>query len=104
MGHKTVTIDIDDGVTPFTLRCKTEGCAERATSAMYADAVQGYKPEWEWWKPTDEEREKLISDFIATIPKDADHYDERVAFANYTFNYHFNNGGLEIRKIQNVTT
>lgn len=100
-GHHTVTIDIDEGVTPMFLSCKHEGCKETATSSMYSHRVQAMTPEWEWWKPNADERKKIIDDFIATIPKNAEHYADRVAGARESFNYHFDNGGLDIRKRQN---
>lgn len=98
LGHNTVTIDIDEGVTPMFLRCKTEGCKEQSTSSMYSNRVQGMTPKWEWWKPNDAERKQIIDEFIATIPKNVDHYEDRVDGAKESFNHHFDNGGLDIRK------
>jgi hypothetical protein len=46
-----VTIDRDEGVTPFMLSClATEGCDGVMRSAMYA-FQPGAKPMWEWYKP-----------------------------------------------------
>ena len=55
-GHKTVTIDIDEGVTPMMLRCRQKAddgkhnCAEMASSAWY-NCDQSLEPEYEWYKP-----------------------------------------------------
>jgi hypothetical protein len=51
LGHETVTVDRADGVTPFMLRCRTEGCKEPAESSFYAPEVQSRIPQWEWFKP-----------------------------------------------------
>lgn len=56
-GHVTVTKDIDDGVTPFMLRCRQKAdngkhnCTEFAQSSFYR-ADQSLTPEYEWYKPT----------------------------------------------------
>lgn len=55
-GHKTVTVDADDGVTPFMIRCRQKdddgkhNCTEMARSAMY-EVDQNLKPEFEWFMP-----------------------------------------------------
>lgn len=52
----TITIDVDEGVTPMFLGCRaTEGCKGRATSMMYPaepwpDSVPT-EPMFEWFKP-----------------------------------------------------
>jgi hypothetical protein len=50
--RKTFTIDRDDGVTPFMIRCVH--CGARAMSAFYRVA-QTYKPSHEWYRPNDTE-------------------------------------------------
>jgi hypothetical protein len=55
-------------------------------------------PEWEWFKPTDEEKKQIIDEYIATIPKGIENYEDRVEGAKSSFNYHYDNGGLYIRK------
>lgn len=51
---KTVTIDIDDGVTPFMLNCRaTEGCKSWAQSQCYdVDPLEVGKPAFEWYQPS----------------------------------------------------
>lgn len=56
-GHETVTVDLDDGVTPFMLRCRS-GCAEMAQSSCYR-VSPGKIPAWEWYRPGKAERRKL---------------------------------------------
>lgn len=80
-GHVTVTIDSDDGVTPFKLRCRQRdddgkhNCTEMAQSAMY-QCDQKLTPEFEWFRPA--------------------------SFKGYspTMREHLQKGGLEIRKIK----
>jgi hypothetical protein len=55
-GHKTVTIDTDDGVTPMMMGCRQKAddgkhnCTEFARSAWYrCDST--LTPEYEWYKP-----------------------------------------------------
>lgn len=56
-GHETVTVDSDEGVTPFVLRCRQKAddgkhnCTEMAKSAMY-DVDQTRKAEYEWFMPS----------------------------------------------------
>jgi len=56
---ETVTIDRDEGVTPFFLRCRcTDGCAALAQSACYRPRHGHGPPAWEWYAPDAEERAK----------------------------------------------
>ena len=60
-GH-TVTIDRDDGTTPFLLGCRadgtTHGCKGMAKSTFYRASFSHQKPIWEWYKPGQEELHK----------------------------------------------
>lgn len=53
-GH-TVTVDLDDGVTPFMLGCRangtTSGCGGMAESSFYRPNFNHGPPAWEWYKP-----------------------------------------------------
>lgn len=49
-GHKTVTIDRDEGTTPMFLNCQEQDCGKQAISSMYMDC-DGLVPEHEWYKP-----------------------------------------------------
>lgn len=55
-GHKTVTVDADEGVTPFMLRCRQKdddgkhNCTEMGRSSMY-QVDQNLTAEYEWYKP-----------------------------------------------------
>jgi len=49
-----VTVDIDEGVTPFMIDCKcTPGCKGMMKSSMYRVFDQSMKAGWEWYRPTD---------------------------------------------------
>ena len=49
-----ITMDVDEGTTPFMLRCRaTEGCQGMMQSSMYRGVEGG--PDYVWRKPTDEE-------------------------------------------------
>lgn len=73
-GGPTVTIDIDKGVTPMFLKCRSSGnvgdCDGMAQSAMYPPKDQLVAldpPAWEWYRPSEEE--------IAAMPEShKDHY------------------------------
>lgn len=50
---ETVTIDVDEGVTPFMLRCRaTAGCHGMAQSSFYRPRTGHGEPTWEWYRPT----------------------------------------------------
>ena len=79
----TVTVDVDEGVTPMFLKCRASGsegdCDGNAVSAMYPKGPRpSYvpAPSWEWFKPTGKAYKKLS-------PAMKDHVDR---------------GGLDIRK------
>ena len=83
-GHRTVTVDINYGVTPMFLICKTEGCGAKATSAMYPPNIEE-EPTHEWFKPDDAYLERRYG------------YDEAILHA---MTEHVNKGGLDIRRIK----
>jgi hypothetical protein len=49
-GHRTVTVDVDDGVTPMQIRCTHPGCKNLARSSYY-QVEQNLKPTHEWYRP-----------------------------------------------------
>jgi hypothetical protein len=57
-GHKTTTVDKDDGTTPFMLRCRQKdddgkhNCTEMSKSCFY-EVDQSLTAEYEWYKPSD---------------------------------------------------
>ena len=50
-GSHIVTKDVDDGVTPFLVGCKSPGCKGLMQSSMYRVFDQAMKHSWEWYKP-----------------------------------------------------
>lgn len=53
-GRGFVSIDLDDGVTPFLMSCLTDGCKELAASFFYQapqDLLADISPAVEWYKP-----------------------------------------------------
>lgn len=79
----TVTVDVDEGVTPFLLDCRASGreadCDGMARSAMYPQGPRPAhipEPAWEWFKPTGKAYKRLS-------PAMKDHVDR---------------GGLDIRR------
>ena len=63
-GGYTVTVDIDEGVTPFMLGCRASGdedsCDGMAMSQFYPEGRRPPyipAPEWEWYRPGAEELE-----------------------------------------------
>lgn len=81
-GGKTVTIDVDEGVTPFMLGCRASGqeddCDGLAESSFYRVPADAPAADWEWFKPEGAEYRKL----------------------NKAMRDHVDNGGLDIRKIR----
>jgi len=86
-GHKTVTTDVDDGVTPMMLRCRQRdddgkhNCTEMASSQFcrLTPAEQTLPAEYEWFRPA--------------------------SFKGYSreMKEHLEQGGLELRKIAKPT-
>ena len=58
-GGYTVTIDRDEGTTPFMIRCRAKDeCKGEAYSSFYPKGPRpAYipPPAWEWYRPTDTE-------------------------------------------------
>lgn len=52
-GHLTVTVDRDEGTTPFMMSCSEGGhpCLQPAQSSLYR-VDQALAPTHEWYKPT----------------------------------------------------
>ena len=82
-GKGVVTIDIEDGVTPFMIGCKaTEGCEGDMYSSFY-DVDQSLPAQFEWYRPT-----------ISQYPQEAQGFMRK----------HIEQGGLEIRAIEKIVT
>lgn len=51
-GH-VVTVDVDEGTTPFTIACKaTIFCDGWMKSSMYRVFDQDMRAGWQWYRPT----------------------------------------------------
>lgn len=79
-GHKTVTIDREDGTTPYIISC--DACKNEAYSSFYV-CSQGLTPTHEWYKPTGKQLTKL--------------YDGRTLDAMMEY---VSMGGLDLREIK----
>jgi hypothetical protein len=61
----TVTVDVDEGVTPFLIQCRQgprRRCTGMAVSSFYPRGPKPPhigEPQWEWYKPSDEQLNKL---------------------------------------------
>lgn len=73
---KIITIDKDKGVTPFMIECKVNKNCDGTMYSSFYQVIQLLKPEFEWFKP-----------------KSYDGYSEFMI-------KHFENGGLDIRRIK----
>lgn len=51
-GGFIVTIDRDEGVTPFMLRCRASKDCNGMMQSCFYQADQSIVPSWEWRKPT----------------------------------------------------
>lgn len=91
-GGKTVTVDRDEGVTPFMIGCRVNGqepdrerCTGMMHSAFYRDpSAYLTEPEWEWFSPTPEE----LTAYVENI-------DPRAVVGTIE---HVEKGGLLIRR------
>lgn len=54
-GAVLVSIDRDEGTTPFMLACRATGCMGSAQSRFYPKGDPPSEPEWEWYRPADGE-------------------------------------------------
>lgn len=69
-GGKIVTQDVDEGVTPFMLRCRaTKGCIGSMESSCYRGVGADEVPDFIWRKPTPEEYRRATVDM-------KDHFDQ----------------------------
>jgi hypothetical protein len=59
-GHETVTVNQDEGVTPFMIRCRRFGCEGLARSLCY-NTPQQRVPTHAWYRP-DEKRTKRLDE------------------------------------------
>jgi hypothetical protein len=61
-GGRTVTVDCDEGVTPFMIDCRASGedgdCDGMAQSSFYHVPPGTPPPQWEWYAPGEEEIER----------------------------------------------
>lgn len=85
-GGYTVTVDVDEGVTPFMIACRASGkvgdCRGQAYSAFYPKGPRPShipEPAWEWYRPTPEGQRRIDRKHPGMMQ-------------------HFKNGGLDIRK------
>jgi hypothetical protein len=99
-GYHTVTIDVDEGVTPFSIRCPA--CPEGSAHSNFYKAPQHYAPEMEWFKPTEEELRQLTRRELAESPED---FAAEVGFdkALELNREHLNKGGLFLRHVRKET-
>lgn len=66
-GGETVTVDVDEGTTPYMLGCRANGkerpapgaCTGMAQSSFYQPRPGRAPPAWEWYRMTDEEAATL---------------------------------------------
>jgi hypothetical protein len=57
-GHGFVTVDRDEGVTPFMTTCQRPGCGKQATSLCYRvpqQVLADKAPVLEWYRPNETE-------------------------------------------------
>ena len=53
-GGHVVTVDRDEGVTPFAIQCRSApiGCPGTMYSSMYRVFDQRMRASWEWYRPS----------------------------------------------------
>lgn len=86
-----ITVDRDEGTTPFITDCKiTPGCKGHAKSSFYRIFDQSVKASWEWYKPTEDELQKIILG--------------KTFYHAQSIRDHVKHGGLLLRKINEQET
>ncbi len=105
-GHKTVTIDREEGTTPFMISCEVEECKTGlARSCMY-QTDQGQTPTHEWVKMSDNEMEGMAREVVDKMGEDwkkdirEDLGEEPLTFMLGSMKKHSEMGGLHMRKIK----
>lgn len=69
-GHHIVTIDKDEGVTPFMITCRAiEPCPGKMTSSMYRVFDALIKPGYEWYSPDANERAAMPKPLFDHVQK-----------------------------------
>lgn len=72
LGHKTVTINCDDGVTPFLIKCRGNWpgeCSEMAQSSMYRVSQGLHLPQWCWYSPNEEEIKDVVAENLDHVKR-----------------------------------
>lgn len=100
-----VTIDRDDGVTPFSIRCRA---AEKCDGLMYSTFYQVGKkplvPQYEWFRPDDEELQAEINEAVQGLRRlcaedDDQVVDDMAQGLESSMREHREIGGLSLRVI-----
>lgn len=101
-GHKTVTMNLADGVTPFMIRCRSIcGCEAMANSCMY-QCDQNTRPSYVWEKinPSFEECRAMVKREVGERGKDWS--DEDWDGTTEGMLEHYRKGGLHLRRITQI--
>lgn len=70
-GHGFVTVDRDNGVTPFMTTCDRAPCAAAAYSFFYRapqEMLKNIEPAYEWYRPSEEDlagKSDQVKDHVA---------------------------------------
>jgi len=103
-GHQTITGNINDGVTPFMIRCRGNWphvCDSMARSCFY-HCNQSLKPTHVWYKATTSRDEvaREVEGRMASVWSEMDQ-EHRNSVINETIE-HRQQGGLELRRAQGI--
>ncbi len=67
---RTVTIDTDDGTTPFMIKCRSAGgCHEAMAESSFYRVNQNLIPTYEWYRPVGEELAALEGEMKEHVDK-----------------------------------
>jgi len=79
--HTIITLDLDSGVTPFIVLCRSKsGCEGLMQSTMYPEKIQEWPNLYEWFRPESDDS------------------------MNHGARSHYLNGGLTLRRVALGTT
>lgn len=96
-GHRTITRDSGRGVTPMQTLCRQGSCKKMAIGQLHR-VNQNQVPEWEWYKPNDEDIKQQMKALYDNGEIGKKEFDK--AYQNYL--RHTRSGGLLLRKIKPV--
>lgn len=97
-GHETVTLNLDDGTTPFLIGCKFPCCIEVAYSAFYRVDQGGTKRPMYVWEKINPTHDECLA-MLKKEHKAKDWTDEQWDTVTEETLEYYRQGGLHLRHV-----